>query len=108
MSSVHHSPPKCAFNPDLPTVSSAAEDSFINLRKRKQPLDENMTERMLLLEQKFEHQMSIFSRNIDEMIADYISKTLNSIIKTEFSKVSDTLNAINVAVTELKKDNAFF
>ncbi|CAH0407671.1 unnamed protein product [Chilo suppressalis] len=104
--SVQRTPPKFASNPDLPATALLVEDTVINMRKRKQPDDEDMDHRMMLLEQKLDRQMAIFSSKMDEMISESIANALKSAITSEFSKISSTLDAISESVMELRNDNA--
>ncbi|CAG9794185.1 unnamed protein product [Diatraea saccharalis] len=100
-------PPKCASNPDLPT-SAHAEDLYINIRKRKQPEDDNLHLQMKLLEQKMDSQFHTFSSNLDNKITEIINTTLRSTILTEFSKINASLDALNNTVMSLRSDNTSF
>lgn len=95
-------PPKFASNPNLSTIT-AAEDNFINMRKRKQPDADDIEDRLKLLEKRSDCMMNVFSRMIDESIA-----SLKSTITCEFTKITASIDAMNSTITGLRSDNASF
>lgn len=79
-------------NPDLPELCGSHENTFVNLRKRKQPEDENIKPMLEDIEQKINSQLNTWKSHFDILIADSIKNSIGSIIDTEVKKITQTIN----------------
>ncbi|CAK1596627.1 unnamed protein product [Parnassius mnemosyne] len=97
--SIQRTPPKFSSNPNL-SASAEVDDMFVNLRKRKQPEDDDITYRMKILEDKLD--------KFDQNISETITKSLQLILASELSKITVSLATLNDTVHGLRSDNASF
>ena len=82
---------KYSSNPDLPESCGGNENTFINLRKRKQPEDENIKPMLEYVEHKISAQLSSWQSQLDTVIAESIKNSIDSIIDREMKRITLTI-----------------
>jgi hypothetical protein len=89
---------KFSLNPDLPESLRSSDNSFVSLRKRKQPADDNQEAMLDSIEKKIDEKLNAWKSELDTSIATTIRKSMQSIIEREMEKISSSFNS---AVTQL-------
>ncbi|KAL0879324.1 hypothetical protein ABMA27_003102 [Loxostege sticticalis] len=83
---------KYSSNPDLPEFVRSNDDSFINMRKRKQPEDEITDSMVNIIEKTIEKKMNSWKNELDSTISSAIQNSVQSIIEREVKKMSLSIN----------------
>ncbi|CAG5038146.1 unnamed protein product [Parnassius apollo] len=83
---------KYSSNPELPETCGADDNTFVSLRKRKQPDDKNVKAVLEFVEQKINDQLSSWKLQLDITIAESIRNSIDTVIDRELKKISATIS----------------
>ncbi|CAH2097005.1 unnamed protein product [Euphydryas editha] len=91
---------KFSSNPDLPECPRSNENSFVNLRKRKQNYGDNQDAMIEIVEKKIDEKLNSWKSELDKFIAITIKDSMQTIIEQEMEKISLSFNNIFKHVNE--------
>ncbi|CAG5059665.1 unnamed protein product [Parnassius apollo] len=83
---------KYSSNRKLPETCGADDNTFVSLRKRKQPDDINVKAVLEFVEQKINDQLSSWKLQLDITIAESIRNSIDTVIDRELKKISATIS----------------
>ncbi|CAG4941642.1 unnamed protein product [Parnassius apollo] len=80
---------KYSSNPELPETCGADDNTFVSLRKRKQPDDKNVKAVLEFVDQKINDQLSSWKLQLDITIAESIRNSIGTVIDKAKENISN-------------------